>query len=213
MLEPGYGYVDAQAVQRARDQAARGSARPRSSSQAGGKLRGLVLDLRNNPGGLLDQAVRVATCSSRAGPSSAPMGKGGRDHRRGARPAARHARRLPDDRAGQRRLGLGLGDRRRRAAGPRARGDHGHARPSARASVQTLIEFPQDGSALKLTIARYYTPKGRSIQEQGITPDVLVEQVKLPSPRRRTTARRRSATCPATCATSRAARPAAAPLR
>jgi carboxyl-terminal processing protease len=42
-------------------------------------------------------------------------------------------------------------------------------------SVQTLIEFPQDHSALKLTIARYYTPKGRSIQERGIRPDVWVE--------------------------------------
>src|SRR5262249_165227 len=45
-------------------------------------------------------------------------------------------------------------------------------------SVQTVIEL-DDGSALKLTIARYYTPSGRSIQERGITPDVTVEQVKM----------------------------------
>src|SRR5207302_8647755 len=45
-------------------------------------------------------------------------------------------------------------------------------------SVQTVIEL-DDGSALKLTIARYYTPSGRSIQERGITPDVMVEQVKM----------------------------------
>jgi len=45
-------------------------------------------------------------------------------------------------------------------------------------SVQTVIEL-DDGSALKLTIARYYTPSGRSIQEHGITPDIVVEQVKM----------------------------------
>ena len=45
-------------------------------------------------------------------------------------------------------------------------------------SVQTVIEL-DDGSALKLTIARYYTPSGRSIQEHGITPDIVVDQVKL----------------------------------
>jgi carboxyl-terminal processing protease len=45
-------------------------------------------------------------------------------------------------------------------------------------SVQTVIEL-DDGSALKLTIARYYTPSGRSIQERGITPDVAVDQVKM----------------------------------
>jgi carboxyl-terminal processing protease len=45
-------------------------------------------------------------------------------------------------------------------------------------SVQTVIEL-DDGSALKLTIARYYTPSGKSIQEHGINPDIVVEQVKL----------------------------------
>jgi carboxyl-terminal processing protease len=45
-------------------------------------------------------------------------------------------------------------------------------------SVQTVIEL-DDGSALKLTIARYYTPSGRSIQEHGITPDISVEQIKM----------------------------------
>src|SRR5262245_66255805 len=43
-------------------------------------------------------------------------------------------------------------------------------------SVQSVFEFP-DGSGLKLTVARYYTPSGRSIQEKGITPDVVVEQL------------------------------------
>ncbi len=58
--------------------------------------------------------------------------------------------------------------------------DHGRAvllgtQTFGKGSVQTVIEL-DDGSGLKLTIARYYTPKGRSIQEQGITPDIVVEQ-------------------------------------
>jgi carboxyl-terminal processing protease len=61
--------------------------------------------------------------------------------------------------------------------------DHGRAaimgtQTFGKGSVQTVIEL-DDGSALKLTIARYYTPSGRSIQEHGITPDIVVEQVKL----------------------------------
>ena len=57
--------------------------------------------------------------------------------------------------------------------------DHGRAtvlgtQTFGKGSVQTVIEF-EDGSGLKLTIARYYTPKHRSIQEKGITPDVVVK--------------------------------------
>jgi C-terminal processing protease CtpA/Prc len=61
--------------------------------------------------------------------------------------------------------------------------DHGRAaimgtQTFGKGSVQTVIEL-DDGSALKLTIARYYTPSGKSIQEHGINPDIVVEQVKL----------------------------------
>jgi carboxyl-terminal processing protease len=52
-------------------------------------------------------------------------------------------------------------------------------RTFGKGSVQTVIDLP-DGGALKLTIARYFTPSGRSIQAQGIAPDVQVEQVTLP---------------------------------
>ncbi len=54
-------------------------------------------------------------------------------------------------------------------------------RTFGKGSVQTVIDLP-DGGALKLTIARYFTPSGRSIQAQGIAPDVVVEQVELPEP-------------------------------
>ena len=59
-------------------------------------------------------------------------------------------------------------------------------RTFGKGSVQSVIDLP-GGGALKLTIARYYTPSGRSIQAQGIAPDVQVEQVELPDPARATT--------------------------
>src|SRR5438132_12584110 len=52
-------------------------------------------------------------------------------------------------------------------------------RTFGKGSVQTVIDLP-DGGALKLTIARYFTPSGRSIQAQGIAPDVQIEQLELP---------------------------------
>jgi carboxyl-terminal processing protease len=62
--------------------------------------------------------------------------------------------------------------------------DHGRAvimgtQTFGKGSVQTIIEL-EDGSGLKLTVARYYTPKNRSIQERGITPDVVVAEVAPP---------------------------------
>jgi carboxyl-terminal processing protease len=63
--------------------------------------------------------------------------------------------------------------------------DHGRAvvagvRTFGKGSVQTIVEL-EDGSALKLTVARYFTPKHRSIQERGIAPDVLVEATEQPA--------------------------------
>ncbi|HEX2570864.1 MAG TPA: S41 family peptidase [Polyangia bacterium] len=143
----------------------------------GGKLRGLILDLRNNPGGLLDQAVRVADEFIEDGLIVRTEGRGGRV--------------LDEDRAHQRgtRLGFpiiclvngGSASASEIVAG--ALQDHGRAvilgtQTFGKGSVQTVIEM-DDGSALKLTVARYFTPKGRSIQEQGITPDVVVEKFHL----------------------------------
>ncbi|NVJ02129.1 S41 family peptidase [Myxococcus sp. AM009] len=140
----------------------------------GGKeLRGLVLDLRNNPGGLLDQAVAV---SDRFLPGNLPIvSTRGRDGRSATVERSKD-RDTEKDYPVVVLVNAGSASASEIVAG--ALQDHGRASilgtPTfGKGSVQTVIEL-EDGSGLKLTIARYYTPKGRSIQERGITPDFLV---------------------------------------
>jgi carboxyl-terminal processing protease len=146
----------------------------RLRAQNGGKeLRGLVLDLRNNPGGLLDQAVAVSdrflngnltivTTRGRNGRSVTEEKSKDRDTERPYPIVVL--------------VNAGSASASEIVAG--ALQDHGRAQvlgtPTfGKGSVQTVIEL-EDGSGLKLTIARYYTPKGRSIQERGISPDFVV---------------------------------------
>ncbi len=146
----------------------------RLRTQNGGKeLRGLVLDLRNNPGGLLDQAVAI---SDRFLPGNLTVvTTQGRNGRNTTEEKSR-------DRDTERNypvvvlVNAGSASASEIVAG--ALQDHSRAvlmgTPTfGKGSVQTLIEL-EDGSGLKLTIAKYYTPKGRSIQERGITPDFVV---------------------------------------
>ncbi|MGQ0506890.1 MAG: S41 family peptidase [Myxococcaceae bacterium] len=141
----------------------------------GRELRGLVLDLRNNPGGLLDQAVAV---SDRFLPGNLSIvstkGRSGRNT----------TEERSKDRDTERPYPLvvlvnaGSASASEIVAG--ALQDHTRAvvmgTPTfGKGSVQTVIEL-EDGSGLKLTIARYYTPKGRSIQEKGIIPDFYVAE-------------------------------------
>ena len=143
----------------------------------GGHLRGLVLDLRNNPGGLLDQAVRIADEFIDQGLIVRTEGKGGRiideekAHARGTRLGFPMIVLVNGGSASASEIVAGALQDHERAAimGTQTFG---------KGSVQTVIEL-DDGSALKLTIARYYTPSGRSIQEHGITPDIVVEQVRM----------------------------------
>ena len=148
--------------------------------QAGDKLRGIVLDLRNNPGGLLDQAVAV---------SDAFLDKGEIVSTRGRR--ADDAQRY-DARSGDVAAGLpiavlingGSASASEIVAG--ALQDHHRAillgtRSFGKGSVQTIIPLPGHG-AMRLTTARYYTPSGRSIQAKGIEPDIVVEAAKIETP-------------------------------
>src|SRR5579871_5821646 len=145
--------------------------------QAGGKLRGIVLDLRNNPGGLLDQAVAV---------SDAFLDKGEIVSTRGRRPedAQRFDAHPGDIAAGLPMAVLingGSASASEIVAG--ALQDHHRAvllgtRSFGKGSVQTIIPLAGHG-AMRLTTARYYTPSGRSIQARGIDPDIVVEAAKI----------------------------------
>ncbi|HXC29137.1 MAG TPA: S41 family peptidase [Stellaceae bacterium] len=148
--------------------------------QAGNKLVGVVLDLRNNPGGLLDQAVAV---------SDAFLDKGEIVSTRGRR--ADDAQRYnahPGDLTGGLPLVVlinsGSASASEIVAG--ALKDHHRAilmgtKSFGKGSVQTIIPLPGHG-AMRLTTARYYTPSGRSIQAKGIEPDIIVEAAKIEHP-------------------------------
>jgi carboxyl-terminal processing protease len=176
-LEPGYGYVRLKQFSENSDRDLESALDRLEHDSPSGHLRGLVLDLRNNPGGLLDQAVRIADQFIESGLIVRTEGKGGRiideerAHQRGTRTGFPMIVLVNGGSASASEIVAG------------ALQDHGRAailgtQTFGKGSVQTVIEL-DDGSALKLTIARYYTPNGRSIQEHGITPDVVVEQVKL----------------------------------
>ncbi len=137
-------------------------------------LKGYVLDLRNNPGGLLDQAISVSDAFLERGEIVSTRG-------RDADAAQRYNARSGDLTDGKPIIVLvngGSASASEIVAG--ALQDHRRAtvlgtRSFGKGSVQTIIPLGSNG-ALRLTTARYYTPAGRSIQAKGIDPDIIVEQ-------------------------------------
>jgi carboxyl-terminal processing protease len=145
-------------------------------------MRGLILDMRRNPGGLLDQGIRVADRFIAEGLLVKTVGKGGRV--------------IDEARAHTRGTWLGfpmivLVDGATASAAEIVAGalqDHGRGvilgtQTFGKGSVQTLMDLDGCGPkpcGLKITMARYYTPSGKSIQGQGITPNVVVEAVAPP---------------------------------
>ncbi|MFV1852878.1 MAG: S41 family peptidase [Porticoccaceae bacterium] len=147
--------------------------------QIGPEIKGLVIDLRNNPGGLLDQAISVSDAFLDKGEivSTRP-----RDTQNTERYNARTgdlAQGLPvvvlinDGSASASEIVAGALQDHRRAVimGTRSFG---------KGSVQTILPMPGN-VALRLTTARYYTPSGKSIQEVGIVPDIIVPQARVES--------------------------------
>jgi len=140
-----------------------------------GGVRGVLLDMRDNPGGLLDQAISVADEFLEEGVIVSTRGRDGRElsaagaRRSGTRPPWPMVVLVNGYTASAAEIVAGaLRDHRRALiVGTRTFG---------KGSVQNVIELP-DASALKLTVARYYTPSGRSIQAEGIEPDVTIEQL------------------------------------
>ncbi len=155
--------------------------------EAGGQMRGIVLDLRNNPGGLLDQAVSVSDAFLEKGEIVSTRSRRAEDTQRfNARPG--------DLAKGVPMVVLvngGSASASEIVAG--ALQDHDRAiilgtKSFGKGSVQTIIPLPGHG-AMRLTTARYYTPSGRSIQAVGIVPDIEVKQARIETldqpPRRR----------------------------
>ncbi|MBP2682690.1 MAG: ctpA-2 [Deltaproteobacteria bacterium] len=143
-----------------------------------GGVRGLILDLRNNPGGLLDQAVRIADEFVESG---LIVYTDGRVEAQKTKYAA-HKEGTFTGFPIVVLVNAGSASASEIVAG--ALQDHGRAivigqRTFGKASVQTILPL-EDGSALRLTTARYYTPNGRSIQAKGIEPDIVVEDGKEP---------------------------------
>jgi len=142
-------------------------------ARLGHEIQGLVLDLRNNPGGLLDQAVRVADRFLVSGVIVSTEGRGQKA------PEVERAREKDTEPGYPMVVLVNRGSASASEIVAGALQDQGRAvilgtQTFGKGSVQTIIEL-EDGSALKLTVAKYYTPKHRSIQELGITPDVVVE--------------------------------------
>jgi carboxyl-terminal processing protease len=139
------------------------------------KLKGYILDLRNNPGGLLDQAISVSDAFLQKGEIVSTRG-------RNAEETQRFNARAGDLTGGKPVIVLvngGSASASEIVAG--ALQDHKRATvlgtlSFGKGSVQTIIPLGSGNGALRLTTARYYTPSGRSIQAKGITPDIKVLQ-------------------------------------
>lgn len=146
----------------------------RMKKEAGSKLKGFIIDLRNNPGGLLDQAVSVTDDFLDQGAIVLTRG-------RNLRETQRSNAQKGDLTNGKKLFVLingGSASASEIVAG--ALQDHKRAtvvgtRSFGKGSVQTIIPLGGNG-AIRLTTARYYTPSGRSIQAKGIDPDIIVEQ-------------------------------------
>ena len=145
------------------------------STQAGEKVKGFVIDLRNNPGGLLDQAISVSDAFLERGEIVSTRG-------RNAEETQRFNARAGDLTKGKPVIVLvngGSASASEIVAG--ALQDHKRAtvvgtRSFGKGSVQTIIPLGSGNGALRLTTARYFTPNGRSIQAKGIVPDIEVLQ-------------------------------------
>lgn len=169
-LEPQFGYVRLSSFN---ENAGADVKKAIAKLESKGKLRGLVFDLRTNPGGLLDQAVEVSSLFIDEGVVVSTIGRD------------RNQKEVKYARKGLARkdfpvavlVNSSTASAAEIVAG--ALQDHNRAivmgTPTfGKGSVQTVIELgPEMG--LKLTIARYYTPSGRSIQEKGVQPDIILD--------------------------------------
>ena len=145
------------------------------AAQAGDKLKGFVIDLRNNPGGLLDQAISVSDAFLERGEIVSTRGRNAEETQRFNARAGDLTKSKPVIVL----INGGSASASEIVAG--ALQDHKRAtvigtRSFGKGSVQTIIPLGAGNGALRLTTARYFTPSGRSIQAKGISPDIEVLQ-------------------------------------
>ena len=181
-LEPGYGYVRVSQFQVSTAETLRSQLKNLKANNDG-ELKGLILDLRNNPGGLLNAAVSVSDAFLRDGKIVSTRGR-----TEGARLSFDAS---PTDHINSAPMVVlvngGSASASEIVAG--ALQDHNRAlivgtTTFGKGSVQTILPVSGDG-AIKLTTARYYTPNGRSIQAEGIEPDIEVERLQVSKPETR----------------------------
>jgi carboxyl-terminal processing protease len=145
------------------------------TTQTGDKLKGFIVDLRNNPGGLLDQAISVSDAFLERGEIVSTRGRNAEETQRFNARAGDLTKAKPvivlinggSASASEIVAGALQDHRRATIVGTRSFG---------KGSVQTIIPLGSGNGALRLTTARYFTPSGRSIQAKGITPDIEVLQ-------------------------------------
>lgn len=173
ILEKQYGYIRLSQFQEKTDSEFQKAVKALEEEAKSG-LKGLILDLRNNPGGLLDQAVKVSDRFIESGVIVSIEGRR-EEHKMkfNAQPQDDNLSRYPLVVL----VNGGSASGAEIVAG--AIQDHGRGiilgtQTFGKGSVQTIFSM-KDGSGLRLTTARYYTPSGRSIQAKGIVPDIIVK--------------------------------------
>jgi carboxyl-terminal processing protease len=177
ILEPGYGYIRVAQFQEGTGEEFEKTLE-KLRQMNGGQLRGLVLDLRNNPGGLLEEAVAVANRFLGERPETAEIVS-----TRGREPESSETYTAtigPKEPPYPLVVLVNGGSASASEIVAGALQDHRRAvimgtQTFGKGSVQSVLQLPH-GAGLKLTTARYYTPAGRSIQARGITPDIPVQQ-------------------------------------
>ncbi len=179
-LEPQYGYVRISSFNQKTGENFENELKKLIKDAKDKPLKGVVLDLRNNPGGALDEAIRVSDALLSTGGIVSVRSRDAEENREfNARPGD-----LLDGKPMVVLVNGGSASAAEIVAG--ALQDQHRAivlgtKTFGKGSVQTIMRLSED-SAIKLTTARYYTPSGRSIQAEGIDPDVMVRPLKVTKP-------------------------------
>lgn len=173
VMEPGYGYVRLSSFPESAADDIR-KAIQKLEKENKGPMKGMILDLRGNPGGLLEQAVDVSSLFVDDGVIVSTIGRN-RDQKE-----VKHAKKGRARKDFQLAVLVNSSTASAAEIVAGALQDHRRAvimgQPTfGKGSVQSVIELGQE-MGLKLTIARYYTPSGRSIQEKGVVPDLTLDE-------------------------------------